>query len=309
MKTPKNAIVVAVGADGVDSALAFALDEARRTERPVHLVHVLQLSAGEAYAGVYAGAVEGAEAILDKALEQAAVLAANEVPVTGELVDRGWVVGDLTHGTEDAALLVLQHRALGRVHRMFAGSVATSVAGRAQVPVVSVPAGWAPDSTRPAVVTAAVQDPVEAPALLRIAFEEARARKASLVVLHAWWLASGDDAIVVDPAFGYEWSSRSRHEIEPALEDLRREFPFVDVTVTVRHAPPVKAVLEAAEGSDLVVLGRRHHLLPIGSHLGPVARGVLAHSACPVLVTPEPRVDAAADPGVEHPAGLRTPRG
>ena len=134
-----------------------------------------------------------------------------------------------------------------------------------------------------------VQDPVEAPALLRIAFEQARARKAALVVLHAWWLASGDSEVVLAPAFSDHWSGRSRHEIEPVLEPLRREFPFVDISVTVRHAPPVAAVLDAAERSDLVVLGRRHHLLPLGSHLGPVARGVLAHSACPVMITPEVR--------------------
>jgi nucleotide-binding universal stress UspA family protein len=276
----------------------------------VHLVHVLQLPAGEAYAGVYGGALETANTILASALDQAAELAAGEVPVTGEVVDTGWVVGDLARRTADVSLLVVQHRALGRVHRIFAGSVAKSVAGRARVPVVSVPAGWTQDSTRPPVVTAGVQHPVEAPALLRVAFEEARARKAALVVLHAWWLASGDDVVVVDPAFSYEWSGRSRHEIEPVLEPLRKEFPFVDVSVRVRHAPPVKAILDATDNSDLVVLGRRHHLLPLGSHLGPVARGVLAQSACPVMIMPEPGPGAATDLDVkQRPAGLGTSGG
>jgi len=206
--------------------------------------------------------------------------------------------------------MVLQHRALGRVQRLFAGSVAKGVAGRAQVPVVSVPAGWRPDSTRPPVVTVGVQDLGEAPALMRIAFEQARARKAALVVLHAWWLASGDDEVVVDPAFSYEWSGRSRHEIESVLEPLRREFPFVDVSVTVRHAPPAEVLLSATESSELMVLGRRHHLLPLGSHLGPVAAGVLARSACPVMVTPEPTVGAALDLEIDQPpAALGTPGG
>ena len=40
---------------------------------------------------------------------------------------------------------------------------------------------------------------------------------------------------------------------------------------------------------------RRHHLLPLGTHLGPVARAVLAGSTCPVLVTPE--VDALVAAG------------
>jgi len=136
-------------------------------------------------------------------------------------------------------------------------------------------------------VTAAVQDPVEAPALLRAAFEEARARGAKLVVLHAWWLASGFDVVVVDGEFREQWTARSHEELEPVLAPLRQEFPDVEVAVDVRHAPPIEAVLDAAEASDLLVLGRRHHLLPIGSHLGPVARAALDHSTCPVLITPE----------------------
>jgi nucleotide-binding universal stress UspA family protein len=51
-------------------------------------------------------------------------------------------------------------------------------------------------------------------------------------------------------------------------------------------------VLDAAETSDLLVVGRRHHLLPLGSHLGPVVRAALDHGTCPVLVTPELPVEA-----------------
>jgi nucleotide-binding universal stress UspA family protein len=51
--------------------------------------------------------------------------------------------------------------------------------------------------------------------------------------------------------------------------------------------------VEASERSDVLVLGRRHHLLPIGSHLGPVARAVLDRAQCPVLMAPEEREDLA----------------
>ena len=43
MSAQNDAIVVGVGADGSESALRFAVAEGRRTGRPVHLVHVLQL--------------------------------------------------------------------------------------------------------------------------------------------------------------------------------------------------------------------------------------------------------------------------
>ena len=53
MNQPENAIVVGVPAENGDAALTFAIEEARRSGTPVHVVHVLQIPAGEPYAGVY----------------------------------------------------------------------------------------------------------------------------------------------------------------------------------------------------------------------------------------------------------------
>lgn len=296
MKPPTDAVVLAVGADGVDEALAFAITEARRGGRPLHLVHVLQLPAGEAYVGMYGGMLDSAKALLDNVTARAQSLAGPDVTVTSELVDKGWVVDDLVQHTDGAALLVLQHRALSRIKRVFTGSFVHSVAGRSPVPVVSVPEGWQPRVGTDNVVTVATQDPVEAPEILRWGFEEARARGARLVVLHAWWLASGYDVVVVDDTIRRTWAERSEEELEPVIAPLRAEFADVAVTVQVRHAPPVEAVLDAAEVSDLLVLGRRHHLLPLGSHLGPIARAALDHGSCPVMIAPElPVKEAVAD--------------
>jgi nucleotide-binding universal stress UspA family protein len=291
MNAARNAVVLGVGADGVDAALPVAVGEARRTGRPLHLVHVLELPPGEAYVGPYGGVLDQAKATLEAALAEARALAEGELEITAELIDTGWVVDDLVRRTEGASLLVMQHRALSRVKRVFVGSMVHGVAGRADVPVLSVPEGWQP-STGDKLVTVAVQDPIEAPAILRAGFAEARARGARLEVLHAWWLASGFDVVVVDGAIRDEWASQSREEMQPVLTPLRGEFPDVELTVTVRHAPPVEAVLDAAEVSDLLVLGRRHHRLPIGSHLGPVVRAALDHGTCPVLVTPELPLEA-----------------
>ena len=128
----------------------------------------------------------------------------------------------------------------------------------------------------------------EADDVLRAAFEEARERGADLVVLHAWWLANGYDTVIVDQAFRDEQDAQFRAEISPVLARLEARFPMVDATVLVQHAPPVDAVLAAADRSDLLVVGRRHHLLPLGSHLGPVSRAVIGRSPVPVLMTPEP---------------------
>ena len=299
MNTPTNAVVLGVGADGFDAALPLAIAEARRTDSPLHLVHVLQVPVGDAYVGVYGGALDLAKAVLADATARAEELAGIDVPVTAELMDSGWVVDDLVRRTEGASLLVMQHRALSRLKRVFVPSAVYGVAGRAHAPVISVPEGWDPDRQPAGFVTVGVQDPVEAPAILRAGFAEARARGARLVVLHAWWLASGFDVVVVDGTVRDEWASRSREEMQPVLTPLRQEFPDVEVTIEVRHAPPVEAVLDAAEASDLLILGRRHHLLPLGSHLGPVVRAALDHGTCPVLITPELAVTTTQSSTVE----------
>ncbi len=293
MNTPANAVVVAIGADGHEAALAFAVAEARRTLRPLHLVHVLETPGAYSYVGVSEGMLELARTTLDEALAKAEALAGGDVAVTAELVDHGWIVDDLVRHTDGASLLVLQHRAHGRAKRVFSTSTAEGIVSRAHVPVISVPEGWTADRRTSGVVTAGVQDAIEASALLRAGFDEADARHAELVVLHVWWLSSGYDVAVVDDAMRDEYSSQFRQELEPLLEPLRQEFPDVEAKILVRHAPRVEAVLDAAELSDLLVLGRRHHLLPLGSHLGSVARAAIEHSTCPVLVTPEPAAPAA----------------
>src|SRR3954462_11542955 len=128
MNAPTNAVVLGVGADGFDAALAFAIEEARRTERPLHLVHVLQLPAGDAYAGAYDGVLDSARATLDDATAAAEQLGAPEVGVTAQLIDTGSVVEDLVRRTEGASLLVMQRRALSRVKRVFVGSMVHGVA-------------------------------------------------------------------------------------------------------------------------------------------------------------------------------------
>ena len=137
-------------------------------------------------------------------------------------VDSGWVVDDLVgartvprswcSGMGDEQGATRLHRVdRPECRRWFPGTV------------VSVPEGWAPRVDVEPVVTAAVQDPVEAPALLRAAFEESRARSASLVVLHAWWLASGSTSwsstpriATSSPHAATKSSSRSWHRCGPS---------------------------------------------------------------------------------------------
>lgn len=296
MTQPEGAVLVAVGDNGAGASLTFALEEARRLGSPVHLVHVLRLPDAGPYEDLYAGASEEARATLDAAVAKARELADPAIPVTGEVVADGWVVGELVQLADRARMAVLQHHRHGILRRIITGSTVNGVASRAAVPVVSVPEDWVPRSERPPVVTVAVQDAGEAAGLLRLGHEEAARRGARLVVLHAWWVAGGYGLYAVDPAFRAEQEKQFRASVAPTVDALNAATPGVEVETTVRFDPAADALLAAADQSELVVLGRRHHLLPLGSHLGPVARTVLAHSTGPVLLAPQATADEAASP-------------
>jgi nucleotide-binding universal stress UspA family protein len=287
---PTGAVAVGVGLDDATAAITWAAAEACRSHRPLHLVHALRVSAAEAYAAVYQGAFEAADERLQEALAQARLLVDGQVPVTAERIDDGWLTFQLTEHMADAAMVVLQHRRMGRWQRLVAGSTVAGVAARCPVPVVSVPEGWTPTETTDPVVSVGVQDQEDAAPLIRQALRMAAEGEARVVVIHAWWLYGGYDSVVADEKFCERREREAMEQIMPGLELARRDFPAVPLTLDVQHATPVTALLDAATDSQLVVLGRRHHRLPIGSHLGPVTRSVLRDSGGPVLVHPELRV-------------------
>ena len=85
---------------------------------------------------------EHAEHTLEQAVAHARGLAQGGVQVSGELDGESEPVDALVTLSSDAALVVLQHRMLGPVHRAFTGSLVNAVAARAHTPVVSVAENW-----------------------------------------------------------------------------------------------------------------------------------------------------------------------
>jgi nucleotide-binding universal stress UspA family protein len=105
---------------------------------------------------------------------------------------------------------------------------------------------------------------------LRWAVDEAERREAVLEVVHAWRRPSTEDAAA-------------------ALVD--RELWSVDGAATIAversacHGSAAAALLDRAEGADLVVVGRRGN--EQHAFLGSTADQVVHHAPCPVAVVPE----------------------
>lgn len=291
----RDAIVVAVGSGdhGYEAGLRFAVQEARRTARPLHLVHVVMRPRGP-FAEVWLDQDLLARTLVREAVEHAESLGGHDLVVTGSVVDNGFLVRSLVETADAGSMAVLQHRRLNAAHRLVTRSVANGVAARVRVPVVAVPEDWRPRPGHDRVVTVAVQDVAESRALVATGAQIALQHGARLDVLHAWWMANGLDTLMVDQGLRTDWTGRIRRELEPALDETRARHPGLTLALTVVHAPAAQALLDAAARSDLLVVGRRHHHLPPGTHLGPVARSVLDHSVCPVLIAPEVEVAAGA---------------
>jgi nucleotide-binding universal stress UspA family protein len=283
-----KSIVVAVGTEPGEAALAFAADEARSAGCGLHLVHVVQMLAqGPETVLISPTDLQSlSRALMATAVERAEDLVGPGVPVTSEIMIGGVVRSLVDVARRRACMLVFQHREVSRARRVVTRSVSSGVAAHTRVPVVSVPSGWRPGET--GTVTVGVDVPERAEHVLRAALHTARTRGATVRVLHTWSLPGGYDDIPIGPTERRERSERARAEIQAALDSLGEELAGVPIEIDARQGHAADALVEASRTSGLVVVGRHDPLVPIGSHLGPVARAVLREAHSPVLLA-EPR--------------------
>ena len=155
-----------------------------------------------------------------------------------------------------------------------------TAAAHARCPVVSVPTRQAVPAH--GVVTAGVHQDGGPDAVLEVAFAQAADRGASLRLLHAWRLPSTYDDLRAEDA---RWDRDTEACIDARAADVKKRHPEVQVGVEVHHAAPADALAGAATYSDLLVVGR--HSGRMGpARLGFLARTMVAHAQCPVLVVP-----------------------
>ncbi|MCZ4606574.1 universal stress protein [Streptomyces sp. Lzd4kr] len=301
---------VTVGLDGSPESLAaadWAAREALLRDLPLRLLHAWQW---QPY--VYASP---AGVIMPPALSDPQRDWADRMPREAETrlaqrhpglrinVDRTaeQPVPALLAAAEDAELLVLGSRGLSGVTGFLVGSVALSVVSRTERPVVLVRAGeraeheHVPDSSGTPSTATAYRDVVlgldlhsSADTVIEFAFDAAAHRTADLRVVHGWSLPPyyyGYDG-ALDPELDAQLAARIRAKLTGLLRPWQDKYPGVTVTeqATIGSAGP--HLVNASRDAALVVVGRRTHHAPVGSHIGPVTHALLHHAAAPVAVIP-----------------------
>jgi nucleotide-binding universal stress UspA family protein len=120
---------------------------------------------------------------------------------------------------------------------------------------------------------------------LRRAAEEATAHGTSLEVVLAWGLLNQVTATQFDPNYG---EARARADLEQIVaEELGQNCP-ASTALRIENDLPARAILSAAQGAWMVVVGSRGLGGFKGLLLGSVGQQIAHHAPCPVLIVPEP---------------------
>jgi nucleotide-binding universal stress UspA family protein len=285
---------IVVGVDGTDDALRaieFAVGEAQRWNcglRLVNAVHetvpvtpMLPLLSSETL-------LEAAEGIMTESVREVDRLSGGSVPIE-QVVKTGPAVRAILDAAQGGRFIVLGHRSLGNLKRLFSGNTTVGVAARAECPVVSVSPVWDREAVYGRIVVG-VDGSSASREVLSAAFDEADAQRAALLVLHAWRLPSAYDDLVESDATARQWRTESEPVLAEILAGWRGDYPDVHVDVELTYQRTTEALVSASKTADLVVIGRHGHGGRLagrtGVPVGSTARTLLAHAHCPVLVAP-----------------------
>jgi nucleotide-binding universal stress UspA family protein len=270
-------IPLVVGIDGSESSLQavdWAADEAARHRLPLRLVHAAATLEHETTDSIIASATARASKrapAVDRASE---VL--YEEPVAA-----------LTGKGRNAYALVLGSRGLGDLAGLLLGSVSLAVAGRADCPVVVVRGGPEHRNTHFGKVIVGIEEGEGSGTAARFACREAHTRHSTLVAVHAWHAPISAPS-PSRPGYGPEAGRRPPAQVlDEALHDLEQEYPQITMDRRAVQGPPPRALLEAAAGADLLVVGARRRRGHFGLQLGLVNHCMLHHAPCPVAVVPQ----------------------
>jgi nucleotide-binding universal stress UspA family protein len=277
----QSPVLVAIGDEGeIDAALDAAAAEAERRRCVVRVVHVV------------ARASAARTGRLRLALAEERLRERLPVPARVETqLATGAVVPCLVDLSREASLVVLQRQPHPRASLATLAHL-SGVAARASCPVLCAPPHWRRDILDARPVGVGVE-PDPAPAVVRAALGVARGTTGRLRLICA------PDAEITGPdRDGESWATRVEAVVRGRLGSVLEEQPDVDVDVAPWHGRPVNALLAESRDCSLLVVGRHHHLLPSGSHLGSKVPHLLREVGCLVLVV-DP-VGPADDPSANR---------
>lgn len=301
-------IVVGVnGSDGGNVALRYAAREATRRDAALHLVHVVPACVEESPTSYVLGtaAVESAgRRILADAYDLARSLVA-EGRVSTEIV-AGPRASALVTAAKGADLLVLGDEHKAYVEQLSRGWATDGVVPHTTCPTVLVPVTWRAVAEK-GLVLVGVRDARRSLALIETGLEEARRRRASVVLLHASFRPGLDTDAIAREVDRELWLEEDRRIVGEAAEPLLEDYPEVPIQIRAVVGRPGAVLRRAASSAGLLILGRQRAGSAAGDLRRPVEPGpseetigrvghqLLRRPRCPIEVVPSSWLVPAPD--------------
>lgn len=199
----------------------------------------------------------------------------------------------LTRLTEDANIAVLAMSSHGDApnERLLLPSIAHGVIRHAHCPVFlgprEAPVAAFEHGPQRRVVVGVDGSPADF-AAVRVAVDQAEHYDATLEIVHAWsqswYFIEGGMTVRGDGEVDRRAAQRI---LDSAVEQARRVSPSLDITPWLAERLPLDALLEAAIGASVVVVGEHRYNLLERLALGSTTQAVLHRSPVPVIVVPE----------------------
>jgi nucleotide-binding universal stress UspA family protein len=190
----------------------------------------------------------------------------------------------LLQASQTAELLVVGSRGRGGFTGLLLGSVSQHCVRHASCPVAVIPPAWTGDHHGPVVVGVDGSD--QSYGALHWAIAEASLRQADLHVVNAYdctqvvmptGLVPGVDRKILEEA------SRTllKEMVEPAL--CAADHRLNNIALIPSPTGASRALLDAAVGAELLVVGSRGHGGVRGMLLGSVSQQCAHHTPCPIV--------------------------
>jgi nucleotide-binding universal stress UspA family protein len=196
----------------------------------------------------------------------------------------------LIHESIDARLVVVGQTRAGHFAHLLLGSTAYAIASHAQCPVAVIrgrpeQSGEGVSTTERPVVVGIDGSEVSEYAV-ELAFEEAAARNAPLVAVHAWTDLSADEMHMFEE-FSIPWPAIDeveRRVLSERLAGWSEKYPEVSVTRIVERDRPRDVLLDWSTRAELLVVGSHGRGGFTRMLLGSTSQALIEHADCPVLV-------------------------
>ncbi|MBK0418113.1 universal stress protein [Leucobacter sp. CSA1] len=273
-----------IGVDGSEpSRVALAWGLARATERgaSVELLHVADDSFLSESVAFLSEAQQASQQMLEAEREYAQSLGfAGEITGTAVV---GHPIAEVEEASKRANLLILGAHHGSRLAGSFFGTRAVKVAAVAHCPVAVIPQTQVKPNRG---IVVGVDGSEPARKAIAYAAEEADRRGLPLVAVYAWMPP-------LTPGLEYLWSEELVESQRTAAEEaiaigtagLAQRYPDLEVRREIVQSPPVAALVKAAEGAELLVVGSRGRGGISRLLLGSVSHGVLQALPCPTVIT------------------------